>query len=364
MFSNESSKHADSCRFCWMCRHICPVAGSTGSEGWTPRARGLMVSMIERGTEYDTEIAEAMYHCTLCDACSNDCMTGWKPSIFIREARTLAVVNDIAPAAIMAEIENITEKNSIFALEDAEEYKAEAAKHPIGKDILLFVGQAGRNVAAQTAVAAMQLLDKAGVEFSVLEAEPASGAYLGDLMGYTGDVQAVAAKAAELIKASGAKKLIALNPYDACIFRDQYSQWALLDGVETVTFTAFVAELIVSGALKPAKTELKASLQEPVKLTRGLEEIEPLKQIIAALGIEHVELFLNGKMSRCVGTAIMDCYDSAVSKEMVRVRFEDAERLGCSTLLAASPDDAYLLAKYASGERKAIDLIQLINSLC
>ena len=364
MFSSESAKHADSCRFCWMCRHICPVAGSTGSESWTPRARGLMISMIERGTEYDDEIAATMYHCTLCDMCAHDCVTGWKPSIFIREARTLAIVNDIAPAAIMQEIENITTKNNIFGLENDEAFAAEAAKHPVGKDTLLFVGQAGRTVAAATAVAAMQLLSKAGVEFSVLADEPASGGYLGDLMGYTGDVQAVAKKAAEAVKASGAKKLIVLNPYDACIFRDQYSQWELLDGVEVVTFTTVLAELIAKGALKPEKVELKASLQEPVKLTRGLEEIAPLKEIVAALGIDHLELYLNGEMSRCVGTVILDGYVPEVTREMVRVRFEDAERLGGNVLLAASPDDLYVLNKHATGEREVVDLFDLINSVC
>ena len=62
MFSKESARQAEACRFCWMCRHICPVAGSTGNEGWTPRARGLLVSLIERGVKYDADIAEAMYH--------------------------------------------------------------------------------------------------------------------------------------------------------------------------------------------------------------------------------------------------------------------------------------------------------------
>ena len=61
MFSIDSSRQADACRFCWMCRHICPVSNSTGNEGWTPRARGLMVSMIERGLPYDGEIAEASF---------------------------------------------------------------------------------------------------------------------------------------------------------------------------------------------------------------------------------------------------------------------------------------------------------------
>lgn len=114
MFSNDSARQADACRFCWMCRHICPVAGSTGNEAWTPRAKGLMVSMIERGTEYDAQIAQAMYHCTMCEACSNDCVTGFKPTDFIREARTLAIVNGFAPKAVNDEIDNILSRGNIF----------------------------------------------------------------------------------------------------------------------------------------------------------------------------------------------------------------------------------------------------------
>lgn len=116
MFSKDSARQADACRFCWMCRHICPVAGATGSEAWTPRARGLMISMIERGTEFDKDIAEAMYHCTLCDACANDCVTGYKPSEYTREARMRAVVEDLAPAAVIKMIDTISECGNIFGL--------------------------------------------------------------------------------------------------------------------------------------------------------------------------------------------------------------------------------------------------------
>ena len=49
MFSEKAKKNADACRFCWMCRHLCPVQLVTGKETNTPRAKGLQVSMIERG---------------------------------------------------------------------------------------------------------------------------------------------------------------------------------------------------------------------------------------------------------------------------------------------------------------------------
>ena len=47
MISQNAKKHADACRFCWMCRHLCPVGLATGKEINTPRAKGLLLSMVE-----------------------------------------------------------------------------------------------------------------------------------------------------------------------------------------------------------------------------------------------------------------------------------------------------------------------------
>lgn len=359
MFSKESARHADACRFCWMCRHICPVAGSTGNEGWTPRARGLMVSMIERGTEYNAEIAEAMYHCTLCDACANDCATSYKPSTFIREARTLAVAEGFAPDAVVKSIETIMSCGNIFG-------KAEAAVSTDNNtaDVLLYVGQTANAKCASVAVSAAALLKKAGVDFTVLKDEPATGAYAAELMGFTGEVQDMAKKLDAAVKATGAKKMVVLNPADGVIMKEQYKEWGLLDGVEIVTATAFVAELIESGKLNVGKAELKASLQEPVKLTRGLDEIEPAKALVKAAGIEFVELFLNGKLARCIGTVPFSLYAPEVVKQMVRVRCEDAMRLGSDCIVTASPDDYYVMSSFAPEGIRIADIFEILAGIC
>lgn len=364
MFSNVNAKQADMCRFCWMCRHICPVAGATGSEGWGPRARGLMVSLIERGTEYDAEIADAMYHCTMCDACANDCVTGWKPTDFTREARMLAVVNDIAPKAIMTEIENIIEKGNIYGAAVDGALAARLEKLPGKAEVLVYLGQTGRTCSAETAMALLDLLDKAGVKYTALPEEKPTGAFLGDLMGFTGDVQSIAGKAAADIQAAGAKQVVALSPYDAVMLRDKFAEWGLLPGVEILSAPKFIAGLIADGALKPEKTGLRASVQEPVKLTRGLEEEQPVLDIIAALGIDLISLFLHGKMSRCVGTPLMECYDADVARHMVEVRMDDARRIGSDVILACSADDMYLMSKYAEADIQVVDLFVLLNKNC
>ena len=364
MFSKESARHADACRFCWMCRHICPVAGSTGNEAWTPHARGLMVSMIERGTEYNAEIAEIMYHCTLCDACANDCVTGFKPSDFTREARTLAVVENFAPAKVFDLIDTITEKGNIFGSDRADRIFDSVSTLPDKAEVLLYAGQTARSILPQVAIDAAALLKKAGIAFTMLKDEPASGAYLGELMGFTGDVQQAAKAVSERITETGAKTVVVLNPADAGFMHEKYSEWGLLGEVEIVTATAFIASLIQDGKLHIDKKPICASLQEPVKLTRGLDEITPLQLIAEAAGVERIDMFLNGKFSRCVGTVPFELYDPKTVREMVRVRCNDAKRLGSELMITASPDDTYIMSKYAVEGIRIADLFALLKERC
>lgn len=358
MFSKEVIRHAEACRFCWMCRHICPVAGSTGNESWTPRAKGLLISMIERNTEFDAGIADVMYHCTFCDACANDCVAGFRPSDFVRAARTQALVEGHAPAVVTETIDRIMEYGNIFgAQKDVVYPSAEAA------EVLLYLGQTIRGANPTTGIAVAEILKKAGVAVQIMEDEPVSGAYLGELMGYTGDVQQIAVQTAAALEATGAKTLVVMNPADAQIFIEEYAKWGLLQNMQIVTITAYLTQLIDSGALKLGKADLKASVQEPVKLTRGLEEEQPLLKIVAAAGVENIEMFLHGKMSRCIGTIPFEQIAPETVREMVRVRVEDAVRMGATAMIAASADDYYILTKYAK-DMQIIDLFNLLSELC
>ena len=65
MFSEKAKKHADACRFCWMCRHLCPVQLVTGKETNTPRAKGLQVSLIERGAAVIHRDQESLGPCVV-----------------------------------------------------------------------------------------------------------------------------------------------------------------------------------------------------------------------------------------------------------------------------------------------------------
>ena len=248
MISQNALHHAEKCRFCWMCRHLCPVQHQTGKELNTPRAKGLLLSMVnKKAQEFDKDMGQAMYECLLCDACTNDCATGYQPPLFIREARTEAVVSEVAPESVMNLIENVETTGNIYGVE-------KPSYGQDGTDVLVYIGEVAAIKVPEMAKHLLALLAKAGVSAKVLANEPASGVMLGDLMGYTEEVR----KQAEVCaKALNETKLpvVVLDSYDAEIMTQKYPEWGCEITAGVTTATAFVAKL-----LEEKKLAAKAAL--------------------------------------------------------------------------------------------------------
>lgn len=125
--SEKSKKHIDSCRFCWMCRHICPIGNATGLERNTARARALSLSMVYRGAEKLEDMADNLFECALCGACVKECVTGWDPVSFTVEAKTQAGLSGALPAYILKLVENFQKYGNVYgaALPEASEFSGE-----------------------------------------------------------------------------------------------------------------------------------------------------------------------------------------------------------------------------------------------
>lgn len=59
-----------------------------------------------------------------------------------------------------------------------------------------------------------------------------------------------------------------------------------------------------------------------------------------------------------------DVYAPEVAAQMVRVRCEDAVRLGSNLIITASPDDFYIMSKYATDGVKIADIYEILDGLC
>lgn len=335
-FTQKSKKHIDSCRFCWMCHHVCPIGNATGLERNTARARALGLSMVARDAiEYSDDIINNVYECSLCGGCMTDCVTGWDPVMFTKEARLGAALDGKLPDYIMKMVSNVQEKGNIYGTVNEDcipEFKDSAT--------LLFLGEDTR--AKGCAKEAVELLKKAGVDFTVLRNEPNSGYSMDFLIGAAAETKAVMENCAKAL--SKYKKVICYDPADAKVMMREYKEWGIELKPEIVTFTSFIAELIKDKKLKINNSGLTFTPQDSPLLARDLEETEPIREILSECG-EVKEMLLNREHTMLAGNLIMNEYMPDVIKKVAKNRWINAENAGAKILVTSSPAEYIMLSE-------------------
>lgn len=87
------------CTYCpSLCRHACPVATAESTDTTSPWGLVSLVEHIRRGrVELDDEIAEQLYHCVGCRACSEACVHDNDVEGILVAARAWAVSRGVTP---------------------------------------------------------------------------------------------------------------------------------------------------------------------------------------------------------------------------------------------------------------------------
>ena len=349
MLSGKALNTIKACRFCWMCRHLGPVGLVTGKESHTPRAKALLLDMEQKGTAQMETYAEDMFQCCLCASCAANCETGYEPPIFIREARRNIVANGLAPDYVMDVIEKLMTEGA-----QAQNSTAEKA------DVLLYIGAHSTEAAKEMAEAFGAVLTKAGVPYMTLAEEPADGNELYDLIGETAEVKQLAKKCADAINGSGAKQAVVLNPSAARMFKQEYPAWGLELSAEVVTATAFAAGLLKEGKLKMKQAEGIVTYHDPCRLARDLEETEPARELIRAMGYELKEMIQSKKTTKCCGGIVLEAHSPKLAQLTASGRLSDADRIDVPVMLTACPGCRSVLQK-GDGKAEVKDLFVLLN---
>lgn len=340
LISQKSKEIIDSCRFCWMCRHICPIGNVTGQERNTARARMLALSLVERGAEPLSGVADNIYECTLCGACTKDCATGWDPVAAVKEVRTELAMNGETPDYIVKLIENIQNFGNVYGEKAIPAVLAkEIDKLPAKADTLLFLGNDAIYKSPESAIKAIELLKKAGISFTVLKDEPDSGYAMDFLTGKTAETREIAEKCAKVLDF---KTVICYDPADAKIFMREYKEWGLNLSAKILTFTAFIAELIENGTLKLKSSGKAYTVQDSALLARDLEETDAVRTIISYCG-ENREMLCFGKDTILAGNLIMNEYMPDVMKAVAEARWINAKNMNAEILVTENPAEYEIL---------------------
>ncbi len=356
---NEKAKlHAESCRFCWMCHHICPVGSATGHERSTPRARALGLSLVARGAIEAGEIAENLYECALCGACSEFCTTGWDPVLFTKDARLQLALDGLLPPAVQALVDRALTDGSIYGKTVTDDsLRAAFARHEKKTPTLLFLGSDARFAAPGEAVKAVRVLEEAGEEFTLLADEPESGAELDFLIGKAAETKEQMEKCAAAL--AGFEKVIFYEPLDAEAARRLWGEAGVEKDFDAVTFPAHLAALLKEGKLKIEKKDRTVAFQDPFALARDLDETEDAREVIRAAA-ELKEMYLNRRETVWAGGPLMAAYLPETVKKIAARRIKNAESLGIPAIVTASPAENAALKSAAQTKVEILSLEDLI----
>lgn len=357
IMSEKGKQHVDSCRFCWMCHHICPIGNATGLERNTPRARALGISLVNREALELEDIMDNIYECATCGGCVHECVTGWDPVMFAKETRLNAALEGKLPEYINKMVDNCLETGNAYGKTAiCDTLKKDIDAHAANTDTLLLLGVDAKYMVCEQADKAIKVLDKAGVSFTVEADEVASGAQLDFLIGAAKETKDQMAKCAEMLNKYAT--VVVYDPDDAKTIKQTYKEYGIDVTASIVTYTSFVAGLIKDGKLEAKNSGKAVVFQDPFQLARDLEETEEAREIVmnyAVLG----EMLLNRKETVWAGNILMAEYMPEVIKLVAERRIFNATSIGAKAIVTASVSE-YAALKSVNSDVEIISIEDLI----
>lgn len=335
-----------------MCRHVCPIGNATGLERNTARARAFGVSLVARGATELAELADNIYECSLCGACTNNCVTGFDPKVFVNEVKTEIVLEGLAPSYINALLMKVGECGNVYGAKVPE---ALAELENNGADTVLFAGLDAWAKADACVLDAMKLLKSADNKIGLVLGD--SGFALHFLTGRTEETRAAAeAMSARL---SNYKTVVVYDPEDLALIRHEWREWGIEPACNIVSFNEYLLSLIESGALKVKMSDAEYTLQDSFAYARELDDDKSGRALIAKVGTPR-EMLLIGKEANLAGHLVMNEYMPEVIEKVAKNRWRDAVNMGCTALVTECPAEYVALKSTAPEGCRVLSIEEML----
>lgn len=332
----------DGCRFCLMCRHVCPVGRTTKHESKTPHGWALLIASVDRGQmTWGPEAVDTLYQCAQCNLCLANCVTERPLPSAIAAARAEVVSIGAAPAAVAAVDARLRQWGN--------PYQDEPPAPSVGSaPAAVFVGAEAAYLRPHTVAAVRRLLDVLGLEH-VLVGVGLSSAYLPHALGLRDTARLLVQAALHDIVASGCSRLIMLAPRDRHAFAHILPELGLLlpDSVELVDLMALLADGVSTGRLAPRPADLDLTYHDPALSPLFPSHPGLARRVLAAMTTQPLrEMFWRGGRA-APGGAVggLPFSHPELAAQMTRARLAEAAGTGARWLVS---EDAAALAHFAA----------------
>jgi len=363
MDKNEFEKVIKACRFCLMCRHLCTVGNITYAETNTPRGQALMLDCMGSEALEDTpenrrRVAEVLYTCCYCGHCQNNCVSSYRHPDAMIAARADVPDEDL-PDNIQR-LRTLVKQSGGFY----EKGKQMAGKSDImNADVLLYIGSYARNAAPEIAKAAINILGKSGVSYTIISHENGTGmdAYI---LGMSDLAQPLMDDEIMKISALDPKRVVCLSPEDQrALSGDVPGIDASALKIPVISFTSMLLELIQGGKVKTRDADKAVvAWHDGDQGGRFLQEFDAPREVIKTLkGIEYRELFWSGGEAASAGeSGAISLLDEDLAGKIALKRMEQIEGRGIDVLVTDSAEAKARLASVGNEEIQVLHIAEYI----
>jgi glycolate oxidase len=377
-FGEEIDNEVLACIHCGFCRLGCPTFSVTHRESKNARGRNALAFYMMNGSiEPSTELAEAFYSCTTCQACTYFCPALIKVDEIVEGVRKKLYEAGFVPEPVQGVRDNILKTGNVYAsAKDARidiyppalKEKAKKGELKTKAETVLFMGCVPSYLDMKMVPSLIKPMDAAGVDYTTLSTEESCCGFPLYLMG--SDEFAPRAKSLmERLKATGARELV--TPCAGCYktFEKIYPEIGDL-GLEVYHSIHYLEKLINDGKIK-FKGDLgkKVTYHDPCDLGRAFKMFDEPRDILKKIpGLDYVEMARHGLKARCCGGGggvLANNPELAVDMAAERVR--DALAVGAEMIVsgcAACKDNlkkgAKAIPKQERGKIKIMDVTEVV----
>lgn len=262
-----------SCPSCGLCIDACPMSVNDKNSGNTS---AYFMKRLRNGDKEEAQrIAETCMQCGKCVAVCPVSIESCDIKMSQREAVPYQIKSD------HSYLENV------------------AAETKENAKILYFAG-CMTQLTPKIMRAMKQIMEAAGEKYEFMDQD--GGICCGRpmlLSGKTAEAQAMIAKNTELIKKSGAKRLVLSCPICYKVFKEEYQ----LEGIEILHHTQYIDELVKQGKLKVDKNDINYVYHDPCELGRAFGVYDEPREVIESIG--HLRKAKSEKeLSICCGGSL------------------------------------------------------------
>jgi len=357
IFEEKYREQILQCSRCGFCQAYCPVYGLTLRPSLNARGKMLLLKEVMEGkVELDDGLIDTFFQCTTCASCAENCPSGVNVPEIIKQARH-DMVNSGACHPVFEGMHKVLQHHTnIYAEaepEDFERQRNQKAEH------VFFIGCVGSYREDEVTLAALELLDRLKVDYTLIDEVCCSGVL--EDVGYQLNTDLVQ-KNTEQILSTGAKSLITGCPYCSRTFihKAEYAELRS-SGIEIVHLSQFLQHFDFG-----VQTDLRVTYHDPCDLGRHCGIYDAPRQTIAKIAPNFVELPHHHAEALCCGAGggVRGAFPKN-SIAMARRRLQEAEEIAAEVILTECNSCVHNLfnAKLRRQKFKIHTTSEFINSL-